>query len=62
MPLSLFVLALYVFLQSVPVFGWFTVDPKFTAFIGLVFVAAVVLDALFWVRTNHPTWPRRPAA
>jgi hypothetical protein len=56
MPFSLFVLALYVFLQSVPVLGWFTVDPKFTAVVGIVFVLVVVFDAAFWARTSHPTW------
>lgn len=62
MPFSLFVLALYVFLQSAPAFHWFTVDPKFTAFIGIVFVVAVVVDGVLWARTAHPTWFRRPAA
>lgn len=56
MPLSLFVLALYVFLQSVPVLGWFSVDPKFVAFVGLFFVLVVVYDAAFWARTTHPGW------
>lgn len=65
MPFSLFVLALYVFLQSVPVLGWFTVDPKFTAVVGLVFVFVVVYDAAVWARGTHPTWFTRrtpPAA
>lgn len=56
MPFSLFVLALYVFLQSAPVLGWFTVDPKFTAFVGILFVFVVVFDAAFWVRSTHPAW------
>lgn len=50
MPLSLFVLALYVLLQSAPAFGWFSVDPKFTAFTGIVFVIAVILEAIFYSR------------
>jgi hypothetical protein len=56
MPFSLFVLALYVFLQSAPVMGWFSVDPKFTAVVGILFVLVVVFDAAFWARSNHPTW------
>jgi hypothetical protein len=59
MPFSLFVLALYVFLQSVPAFGWFNVDPKFTAFVGILFVVAVVLEAIFYSRL--PKWFRRSA-
>lgn len=59
MPFSLFVLALYVFLQSVPVMGWFTVDPKFTAVVGILFVLVVVFDAAFWARSTHPTWFNR---
>jgi hypothetical protein len=55
MSLSLFVLALYVFLQSSPAFGWFSVDPKFTAFVGLLFVAVVVLEAIF---SGAPWYPR----
>jgi uncharacterized membrane protein (DUF485 family) len=46
MSLSLFVLALYVFLQSAPAFNWFTVDPKLTAFVGIVFVIAVIVEAV----------------
>lgn len=56
MPFSLFVLALYVFLQSSPALGWFTVDPKLTAVVGILFVLAVVFDGVFWARTAHPGW------
>jgi succinate dehydrogenase hydrophobic anchor subunit len=56
MPFSLFVLALYVFLKESPVLGWFTVDPKLTAVVGILFVVVVVFDAAFWVRTSHPAW------
>lgn len=52
MSFSLFVLALYVFLQSAPAFGWFTVDPKFTAFVGIAFVIVVVLEAIL-IGTNR---------
>lgn len=61
MSFSLFVLALYVFLQSVPAYKWFSVDPKFTAFIGLVFVVTVVVEAVFYVR-SHPGWLNRSQA
>lgn len=61
MPFSLFVLALYVFLQSAPAFSWFTVDPKFTACVGILFVLVVVFDAAFWLRSDHPTWFARRA-
>lgn len=56
MPFSLFVLALYVFLQSAPAFKWFSVDPKFTAFVGVAFVVVVVFDAAYWARSTHPNW------
>lgn len=59
MPFSLFVLALYIFLQSAPTYDWFTVDPKLLAFVGLVFVAVVVIDAVLWARTNRPSWFKR---
>lgn len=56
MPLSLFALALYVFLQSSAALGWIAAAPKFTAYVGMLFVVVVVFDAAFWARTNHPTW------
>lgn len=59
MSFSLFVLALYVFLQSSSALGWFAVDPKFMAVVGMVFVIAVVVDAIFWARTS---WFGRRAA
>lgn len=57
---ALFVLALYVFLQSAPAFGWFSVDPKFTAFVGMVFVVTLVVEFLL----GHRGWftRRGPAA
>jgi hypothetical protein len=59
MPFSLFVLALYVFMQSVPAFGWFSVDPKATAYAGMLFVICVVLEAIFYNRL--PNWFRHRA-
>lgn len=61
MPLSLFVLALYVLLQSAPAFGWFTVDPKLTAFVGLAFVAAVVIETILGARGYRWPWTRKQA-
>lgn len=59
MPFSLFVLALYVLLQSLEALGKFSIDPKFTAWVGIIFVAVVVFDAAFWARSSHPAWFRR---
>lgn len=51
MPLSLFVLALWVLLVSMSqlLLAWFNFDVKFLGFVGLAFVLAVVLEAL-WQR------------
>jgi hypothetical protein len=62
MSFSLFVLALYVFLQSVPAFGWFTVDPKFTAFVGLLFVVVVVVEAVLTHAGRMPKFFARRSA
>jgi hypothetical protein len=62
MPFSLFVLALYIFLQSAPVLGWIDAAPKFTAYVGILFVLVVVFDAAFWVRSTHPAWFSRRSA
>ena len=59
MPFSLFVLALYIFLESSVALGWFAVDPKFIGFVGILFVVVVVFDAVFWARGSHPTWFNR---
>lgn len=54
--LSLFILGLYVFLQSAVYLGWFSVDPKLLGFVGVAFVFVLILEALW-----HPitVW-RRP--
>ena len=46
MSLSLFVLALYIFLQSAVYLAWFTVDPKLLGYVGMLFVLIVILEAL----------------
>jgi hypothetical protein len=62
MPFSLFALAVWVFLQSATAYGWIEDAPKLIAFFGMVFVIAVVLDAVLWARGH--SWFRRggPAA
>jgi len=59
MPISLFVLALYVFLQSATAYGWFSVDPKLVAFVGLVFVVIVVVEAVLVGTGRMPRLLRR---
>lgn len=59
MPVSIFVLALWVFLQSAPAFGWFTVDPKLVGFVGIVFVVAVLIEAWFVAVRGGPLLPLR---
>lgn len=46
MPLSTFILALFVFLQSSVLLEWFTVDPKFLGLVGVFFVIVVLVEAL----------------
>jgi len=45
MPFSLFVLALYIFLKEASTLGWIEAAPKFTAYVGILFVFVVVFDA-----------------
>ena len=47
MKLSLFVLGLFVLLQSVVYLSWFTVDFKFLGWVGIVFVIVLLIEA-FW--------------
>lgn len=61
MPISLFVLALWVFLQSATVYNWFSVDTKLVAFIGIVFVVVVVVEALLGERIGKLVASRRTA-
>ncbi len=57
MPLALFVLALYVFLESAVKLTWFSVDPKLTGLVGIVFVIVVILEATILRGTTWP-WTR----
>lgn len=52
MALSMFVLTLFVFLQSAVYLAWFAVDAKLLGLVGMFFVVIVIIEALF-----HPTWP-----
>lgn len=54
MSLSLFLLGLYVFLQSAVYLAWFTVDPKLLGFVGMLFVVVVIIEALFLVYRGRP--------
>lgn len=49
MSLSLFVLGLFVFLQSAVYLAWFSVDPKFLGFVGMAFVVILVIETFFSV-------------
>jgi hypothetical protein len=61
MPLSSFLLILWVFLTSEPtwpkVFG---VDPKFTAITGIAFVVVAIIEAFFYARGNNWSLRKRP--
>jgi hypothetical protein len=46
MSLSTFILALFVFLQSAVLLGWFSVDSKLIGFVGIAFVVVLVLESL----------------
>jgi hypothetical protein len=61
MSLSLFVLALYVFMQSYVLRGWGTIDPKLIGLVGLLFVVLVIVETVFLVYRGQPlvNW-RRP--
>lgn len=51
--LSTFVLGLLVFLQSSVLLEWFTFEARFIGWVGVVFVAVLVFEAIrgpIWVR------------
>lgn len=54
MALSMFLLALFVFLQSVVYLSWFAVDSKLIGFVGIAFVVVLVLEALGTVNWSVP--------
>lgn len=47
MNLNLFILGLYVFLQSAVYLTWFAVDPKLLGFVGMAFVVVLIIEALW---------------
>ncbi len=47
MNLSMFLLGLYIFLQSAVYLAWFAVDPKLLGFVGIAFVVVLILEALW---------------
>lgn len=53
MYLSLFVLGLYVFLQSAVYLTWFSVDPKMLGFVGITFVILLIIESLL-VISHYP--------
>lgn len=54
MSLSTFVLALFVFLQSAVLLGWFAVDAKLIGFVGIAFVVIAVLEGLGTINWSVP--------
>lgn len=59
MPISIFLLTLYVFLQSAssPALAWIDPAVKLTAIVGIVFVVSVLVEAFFWVYRGQPLLP-----
>lgn len=47
MSLSMFLLGLYVFLQSAVYLAWFAVDAKMLGLVGMVFVVVLLVEAIF---------------
>lgn len=47
MSLAMFILGLFVFLQSAVYLTWFTVDPKLLGLVGMVFVVVLLIEALW---------------
>lgn len=46
--LSIFLLGLFVFLQSAVLLKWFVVDDKLLGFVGIAFVVVLILEALLF--------------
>lgn len=54
MPLSMLLLALYVFLQSAVYLAWFAVDNKLLGLVGMAFVVVLLIETLFFVVHERP--------
>jgi hypothetical protein len=52
--MAMFILGLYVFLQSVVYLGWFSVDSKLIGFVGIAFVVVLILEALGTFNWSFP--------
>lgn len=59
--LSLFVLTLWVFLQSGAGLGWFTVDSKLVGIVGMAFVIIVIVETIVGAAGKLPAWYKKPA-
>lgn len=57
--LSLFLLTLYVFLQSAVYLALFTVDPKQIGIVGMAFVIVFIIETVWHVRENGWHWNRQ---
>lgn len=55
---SLYVLALYVFLQSASsdALNWIEKAPKLTALVGILFVFIVLVEVILWNAHKLPSW------
>jgi hypothetical protein len=53
---SLFLLALYVFLQAAVYLNWIAVASKLLGVVGMAFVVVVIVESLLWVGNRHPIW------
>lgn len=58
MSLSIFILGLYVFLQSAVYLTWFAVDPKLLGFVGITFVIVLIIETLFTLNSNNWHWKK----
>lgn len=59
MRLSLFILGLFVFLQSGVYLAWFTVDAKLLGIVGMAFVVVLIIETLLEVRgRNYTIWKK----
>lgn len=47
MSLSMFILGLFVFLQSAVYLAWFAVDAKLLGFVGMAFVVVLIIETLW---------------
>lgn len=58
MSLSLLALALFIFLQSAALLGWFGVSVNFLGVVGIIAVVALLVEGIPVVYSRY--WVRRP--